>query len=55
MPCRAQVKWKGDKWYPGIVTEYDEERRLHHVVYDDGDVRSYFMGDKTWKLIQIER
>ena len=25
------------KWYSGIITSWDEEDKLYHVKYDDGD------------------
>lgn len=46
-----QVKWRGDRWYMGTVKEYDAANRQHRVCYDDGDVRSYVMGIKTWRLL----
>ncbi|KAK1375864.1 EPL1 domain-containing protein [Heracleum sosnowskyi] len=45
---RIKVFWPLDEmWYHGIVNDYDEERKLHHVKYDDRD--------KEWICLQNER
>ncbi|XP_022749558.1 uncharacterized protein LOC111298997 isoform X2 [Durio zibethinus] len=45
---RIKVFWPLDKsWYYGLVNDYDTERKLHHVKYDDRD--------EEWINLQIER
>ncbi|XWS17027.1 hypothetical protein CRYUN_Cryun33cG0032200 [Craigia yunnanensis] len=45
---RIKVFWPLDKsWYYGLVNDYDKERKLHHVKYDDRD--------EEWIDLQIER
>ncbi|KAL8113596.1 uncharacterized protein LOC141667595 [Apium graveolens] len=45
---RIKVFWPLDeRWYQGLVNDYDEEKKLHHVNYDDRD--------KEWISLQNER
>ncbi|KAL1833170.1 hypothetical protein ACET3Z_002821 [Daucus carota] len=45
---RIKVFWPLDeRWYHGLVNDYDEEKKLHHVKYDDKD--------KEWISLQNER
>ncbi|KAK1370101.1 Tudor domain-containing protein [Heracleum sosnowskyi] len=45
---RIKVFWPLDeRWYHGLVNDYDEERKLHHVKYDDKD--------KEWINLRNER
>ncbi|KAF5203165.1 Enhancer of polycomb-like transcription factor protein [Thalictrum thalictroides] len=45
---RIKVFWPLDKtWYFGLVTSYDQQRKLHHVKYDDRD--------EEWINLQTER
>ncbi|CAM9482017.1 unnamed protein product [Scytosiphon promiscuus] len=47
---RVKVKWRGDTWYPGTISEYNPSTKVHTCMYDDGDVRDYEMFKKTWRL-----
>ncbi|CAL5206378.1 unnamed protein product [Lathyrus oleraceus] len=45
---RIKVFWPLDQsWYYGLVNEYDESQRLHHIKYDDRD--------EEWINLQTER
>ncbi|KAH1033447.1 hypothetical protein J1N35_045621 [Gossypium stocksii] len=45
---KIKVFWPLDKsWYYGFVNDYDKERKLHHVKYDDRD--------EEWVNLQKER
>ncbi|OQR84216.1 ubiquitin-specific protease [Achlya hypogyna] len=46
--ARVKVKWAKEKWYAGRVDRYNAEKQEHFVVYDDGDKKSYKMGDKVF-------
>jgi len=50
---RVRVKWAKDKWYEGSVERFDEDTYEHHVVYDDGDQRSYHMSDKIFYVVDV--
>lgn len=36
---RVCVQWNGNKWYNGVIDNWDEKRFQHHVTYDDNDKR----------------
>lgn len=50
---RLRIKWSKGKFYSGIVTKYDASSGKHQVLYDDGDVKEYFLAKKTveWATI----
>lgn len=50
---RVQVKWAKDKWYEGVVQDFNEETYEHFVVYDDGDKRSYHMSEKLFYVVGL--
>ncbi|CEG37299.1 ubiquitin domain containing protein [Plasmopara halstedii] len=50
---RVRVKWAKDKWYEGIVQEFNEDTYEHFVVYDDGDKRSYHMSEKLFYVVNL--
>jgi len=47
---RVRVRWSQEKYYAGVVKDYDETTNMHRVVYDDGDTRDYVMPDKVWRF-----
>ena len=50
---RICVWWEGDrKWYAGLADAYDAaaDPPMHHVLYDDGDERTYQMSTVRWRL-----
>ncbi|CAM9400941.1 unnamed protein product [Hapterophycus canaliculatus] len=49
---RVKVKWRGDSWYPGTISEYNPAENTHKCVYDDGDVREYTMPHKSWRFMR---
>ncbi len=36
---RISVKWAGNKWFPGVITEYNDVSKEHRVLYDDKEAR----------------
>lgn len=49
---RIKVFWPLDKsWYYGLVNEYDKERKLHHVKYDDRDEEWINLQNERFKLL----
>lgn len=48
---RLQIRWKSGKYYPGVVSSYDNESGKHCITYDDGDVRTYNLSKKTIEWI----
>jgi hypothetical protein len=48
---RIQVYWPGDgRWYPGTVSAYDGEARLHRVDYEDGESYTHELAEAAWRL-----
>ncbi|OMO52352.1 hypothetical protein CCACVL1_29260 [Corchorus capsularis] len=49
---RIKVFWPLDKsWYYGLVNDYDRERKLHHVKYDDRDEEWINLKNERFKLL----
>lgn len=49
---RIKVFWPLDKsWYYGLVKDYDKERELHHVKYDDRDEEWINLQNERFKLL----
>ncbi|CAI0444607.1 unnamed protein product [Linum tenue] len=49
---RIKVFWPLDEsWYYGLVSEYDKERKLHHVKYDDRDEEWINLQNERFKLL----
>ncbi|XP_038992914.1 uncharacterized protein LOC120116510 [Hibiscus syriacus] len=49
---RIKVFWPLDKnWYYGLVYDYDKERNLHHVKYDDCDEEWIDLRNERFKLL----
>ncbi|KAB2020099.1 hypothetical protein ES319_D07G044400v1 [Gossypium barbadense] len=49
---RIKVFWPLDKnWYYGLVYDYDKERKLHHVKYDDRDEEWIDLRNERFKLL----
>ena len=49
LPSR-RVRWAGERYYRGTITDWCETTARHHVVYDDGDERWYELSLKTWRF-----
>ena len=54
--CRIKVKWQGEKWYAGVIEQYDSDpcsitAGKHLVTYDDGDKKWYNLGEKTFEIV----
>ncbi|XP_062097881.1 uncharacterized protein LOC133803780 [Humulus lupulus] len=51
---RIKVFWPLDQsWYYGLVNDYDEERKLHHVKYDDRDEEWIDLQHERFKLLLL--
>ncbi|KAM6544018.1 hypothetical protein CsatB_008465 [Cannabis sativa] len=51
---RIKVFWPLDQsWYYGLVNDYDEERKLHHVKYDDRDEEWINLQNERFKLLLL--
>ncbi|KAK8697404.1 hypothetical protein V6N13_113555 [Hibiscus sabdariffa] len=49
---RIKVFWPLDQnWYYGLVYDYDKERKLHHVKYDDRDEEWIDLQNERFKLL----
>ncbi|CAL1375158.1 unnamed protein product [Linum trigynum] len=49
---RIKVFWPLDEsWYYGLVSDYDNERKLHHVKYDDRDEEWINLQNERFKLL----
>ncbi|XP_057959274.1 uncharacterized protein LOC131151842 isoform X2 [Malania oleifera] len=49
---RIKVFWPLDQsWYFGLVNDYDPERKLHHVKYDDRDEEWINLQNERFKLL----
>lgn len=44
---RITIRWAGDQWYSGTVSEYHASNGQFTITYDDGDVKNYHLSDKT--------
>lgn len=51
---RIKVFWPLDQsWYYGLVNDYDKERKLHHVKYDDRDEEWINLKNERFKLLLL--
>ena len=51
---RIKVFWPLDQiWYYGLVNDYDKERKLHHVKYDDRDEEWINLQSERFKLLLL--
>ncbi|KAG6649507.1 hypothetical protein I3843_07G212400 [Carya illinoinensis] len=51
---RIKVFWPLDhSWYYGLVNDYDKERKLHHVKYDDRDEEWINLKNERFKLLLL--
>ncbi|KAF5748232.1 hypothetical protein HS088_TW04G00183 [Tripterygium wilfordii] len=51
---KIKVFWPLDQsWYYGLVNDYDEERKLHHVKYDDRDEEWISLQNERFKLLLL--
>ncbi|CAN4127849.1 unnamed protein product [Withania somnifera] len=49
---RIKVFWPLDEsWYYGLLSDYDPERKLHHVKYDDRDEEWIDLENERFKLL----
>lgn len=52
MNRRIKVFWPLDQsWYYGLVNDYDKEKKLHHVKYDDRDEEWINLQNERFKLL----
>lgn len=50
---RIQVWWPLDKaYYEGVVKSYDSAKKLHTVLYNDGDIEQLNMAKEKWKKVE---
>ncbi len=45
---RIRVQWGGGRWYAGVVDGFDRRNGQHPVRYADGELRWYWLRDKTF-------
>lgn len=51
---RIKVFWPLDQsWYYGLVSDYNEERKLHHIKYDDRDEEWINLQSERFKLLLL--
>ncbi|CAL2234581.1 unnamed protein product [Prunus armeniaca] len=51
---RIKVFWPLDQsWYYGLVNDYDKEKKLHHVKYDDRDEEWIDLQNERFKLLLL--
>ncbi|KAJ6732413.1 PHD FINGER PROTEINS [Salix purpurea] len=51
---RIKVFWPLDQnWYHGLVGDYDKERKLHHIKYDDRDEEWINLQNERFKLLLL--
>ncbi|XP_031372689.1 uncharacterized protein LOC116187847 isoform X2 [Punica granatum] len=51
---KIKVFWPLDeKWYYGLVNDYDEERKLHHIKYDDRDEEWVDLRNEKIKILLL--
>jgi hypothetical protein len=51
---RIKVFWPLDQsWYHGLVGDYDKDRKLHHVKYDDRDEEWINLQNERFKLLML--
>ncbi|CAK9166617.1 unnamed protein product [Ilex paraguariensis] len=51
---RIKVFWPLDEsWYYGLVNDYDSERKLHHIKYDDRDEEWVNLQNERFKLLLL--
>ncbi|CAM0914059.1 unnamed protein product [Alopecurus aequalis] len=50
---RIKVWWPLDKeYYEGVVKSYDSAKKLHTVLYNDGDIEQLNMAKEKWKRVE---
>ncbi|KAM1776911.1 hypothetical protein ACFX11_043646 [Malus domestica] len=51
---RIKVFWPLDQsWYYGLINDYDKEKKLHHVKYDDRDEEWVDLQNERFKLLLL--
>lgn len=52
--CRLEFQWTSGKWYRGTICKYDSEKKLHHVLYDDGEQKWYYLPEMVFRFVKEE-
>lgn len=52
--CRLEFQWTSGKWYRGTICKYNNEKRLHHVLYDDGEEKWYYLPEMVFRFVKEE-
>lgn len=42
------IRWGKVEWYSGVVSGFDGQSGQHHIRYEDGDERAYFLLEKVF-------
>ena len=49
---RIEVYWPNDKqYYPGVIQDYDSEKKKYHIKYDDEDTEDLDLSEEIWRKI----
>lgn len=46
-----KIKWSGNEHYMGMVSHYSPRSGKHHVRYEDGDERDYFLSERQHVIV----
>jgi hypothetical protein len=50
---RVEFYWVlEEQWFKGTVQGFDGINKLHTIVYDDGEVKTYDLGKKKWRALR---
>lgn len=52
--CRLEFQWTSGKWYRGTICKFDSEKKLHHVLYDDGEQKWYYLPEMVFRFVKEE-
>mmetsp|Transcript_10262 Transcript_10262/g.11668 ORF Transcript_10262/g.11668 Transcript_10262/m.11668 type:complete len:110 (+) Transcript_10262:494-823(+) len=47
--CRLELKWSSGRWYRGTISDYETTQKKHKVMYDDGDLRWYYLPEMVFR------
>jgi hypothetical protein len=48
---RVHITWKSQQIRKGRVIAYNNNKGLHEVEYDDGDIKFYDMSEYTFRIV----
>ena len=62
--ARVSIEWKDHQWFDGTIDNFNPQRGMHHILYDDGQKRWYAIdenlighnekGTHAFRILQLD-